>query len=271
MTNIIGDISNGISNVTNGISNVTNGISNLSNPITPNSIPASKVKVSASPKYSRSKLQDIFNDTTQTPMPDWRWLVSFPDIVDAYGVSFPGASIIAEQVVLPASYIINSRGVWLGGRNRYFPDYADCEESSMVLFETQNMDALKYLKAWQSLVYSKEGYYGVKGDYAKNIQVWLYSIYDHTTPAAQFTIYKSWVKNVNPYSLAGTGSGRLQTHVNFATDDNNIIYDSTTVASVTVSSAMGAFANAQKSLVSYATGQISNITNGLSTSIFGGP
>jgi hypothetical protein len=104
-----------------------------------------------------------------------------------------------------------------GGRYIHRPDFHDIDPVTMVIYETENFDALESILKWKLSVVDSEGNYGLPADYMKDITM---ELWNQSSESAAMTRYlrNCWPTETAPLELNYTDSGRITLSVTFSAD-----------------------------------------------------
>ena len=159
------------------------------------------------------------------PAPKWRWDLILPEltigrtpqVIGFEPVLSLGKPTFVENVSLPFINVA-AQPKFYGGRNRYYPTYADIQSMSVTFVEKTDYDVLRYMLSWQSLVISHVGlFYGVKADYNKEIVVRAFNIIDSSRPVMIFRA-NGWPTNIANIEYSYEESAAVTFSVEFALD-----------------------------------------------------
>jgi hypothetical protein len=124
--------------------------------------------------------------------------------------------LLAESMTL--SWIkVPAEGRFAGGKNQYFPGFAEMDGLAITFYETHDHAVGKWLQEWQRQIYDPATeIYGIPGAYRKKITANLYSKYSQQAAKA-VTYVDCWPTDRGPYELNySDDTGRIVIQAQFA-------------------------------------------------------
>ena len=101
------------------------------------------------------------------PLFNWNWIAQLPTIS---GIDPP----VAETVDLPFPHI-ESNPFYGSGSNTYFPGIEDISAFGITFYVDNDLNAIRYITAWNKLIRNPNGTYNYPSNYKRNIICHLYT------------------------------------------------------------------------------------------------
>lgn len=156
-----------------------------------------------------------FQSSLKDPAIQTRWRVIMPD-------QKRETQYIAETVEAVFRGV-SSKARYAQAKSQHFPDASEIDTLNITFYETYDFEVTRYLDRWRKLIRDEKGYYGMPGDYEKDIQVHFLA-YDSDKPIMKFKYEKCWPIDSSPLSLNyEDSSGRIQVPATFRVDELKII------------------------------------------------
>jgi len=103
-----------------------------------------------------------------------------------------------------------------GGRQEFYPGAMDINIVTMT-FVIPSPDIVgKFFQSWRELIVDRQGFYGVKNVYAKNIYVWVEG--NNYFPSSRYVLKKAFPLDVPTFDLSYGEEGVLRYSINFKVD-----------------------------------------------------